>query len=76
MPLLLANFVRKGKASESETLMHRRSNTTIKTPTPDASMRQRENLHQAAQGLPPLEKGLVAEGPNEAPNSQGCNQHV
>jgi hypothetical protein len=54
----------------------RRSNTTIKTPTPNASMRQGENLHQAAQGLPPLENGLVGEGRNEPPNSQGCNQCV
>ena len=26
------------------------------------------------QGLPPLANGLVGEGLNEPPNSQGCNQ--
>jgi hypothetical protein len=50
------------------------SNTTIMTPTPDFSKRRGENLHQAAPGLPLLENGLVGEGLNEPPNSQGCNQ--
>jgi hypothetical protein len=44
------------------------------TLTPDVSKRPGENLHQATQGLPPLENGLVGEGLNEPPNSQGCNQ--
>jgi hypothetical protein len=52
----------------------RGSNTTITTPTPDVSRRPLANLHEAAQGLPPLENRLVGEGLNEPPNSQGCNQ--
>jgi hypothetical protein len=33
----------------------------------------RENLHEAAQGLPPLAQNLVGEILKEPPNSQGCN---
>jgi hypothetical protein len=50
------------------------SNTTITTPTLDVSRRSGANLHQATQGLPPLENGLVGEGLKEPPDSQGCNQ--
>jgi len=52
----------------------RGSNTRITTPTPDVSRRPGENLHQVAQGMPPYPNGLVGEGLNEPPNSQGCNQ--
>jgi hypothetical protein len=34
-------------------------NTTITTPTLDVSRRPGESLHQAIQGMPPLENGLV-----------------
>ena len=34
-------------------------NTIITTPTPDVSRRPGENHHQAIQGMPPLENGLV-----------------
>jgi len=52
----------------------RESNTTIMTLTPDVSRRPGANLHQAAQGLPPLENGLMDDRINEPPNIQGCNQ--
>jgi len=50
------------------------SNTTIKTTTRDVSRTSGANLHQAAQGLPPLANDLVGERLNELFNSQGCNQ--
>jgi hypothetical protein len=50
----------------------RGSNTKITTPTPNVRRRPRANIHQATQGLPPLENGLVGKGLNEPPNSQGC----
>jgi hypothetical protein len=50
------------------------SNITITTPTPDVSRRPGAKLHQATQGMPLLANGLVGEGLNEPPNSQGCNQ--
>jgi hypothetical protein len=43
------------------------------TPTPNVRRRPRANIHQAAQGFPPLENGLVGKGLNEPPNSQHCN---
>jgi hypothetical protein len=52
----------------------RGSNLTITTSTPYVSRTPEENLHQEAQGLPPLEIGLMGEGLNESPNSQGYNQ--
>jgi hypothetical protein len=62
---------RKSFTKETEA---RGSNTTITTPTPYVSRTPGENLHQVAQWLPPLAIGLVGEGLNESPNSQGCNQ--
>jgi hypothetical protein len=42
----------KERQSFTKGIEARGSNTTITTPTPDVSRRPRENLHQAAQGLP------------------------
>ena len=44
------------------------------TPTPEVSRKSRENLHKEAPRPPPLVVGLVGEGINEPPNSQGWNQ--
>jgi len=68
-----ANVVRQRKSFTKGTEA-RESNNIIKTLTPDVSRRPGANLHQAAQGLPPLANGLVGEGLNEPSNSQGCNQ--
>jgi hypothetical protein len=50
------------------------SKTKITTLTPNVRRRRRANIHQATQGLPLLENGLVGEGLNEPLNSQGHNQ--
>jgi hypothetical protein len=72
MPLLLGNAVRKGKSSQRE-------------PRHGGQTPQSRHRHQmlvgdrrkpppSGPGLPPLPNGLVGEGINEPPNSQGCNQ--
>jgi hypothetical protein len=73
MPLLLGNSVRKHKSSQSE-LRHGVKTPQTTTLTPNVSRRPGEKFHQAAQGMPSLEKGLVGDGLNELPNSQGYNQ--
>jgi hypothetical protein len=72
MPLLLGNEVRKGKASQKE--QRHATQTQKTTPTPNVRRRPRANIHQATQGFPPLENGLVGKRLNEPPNSQRCYQ--
>jgi len=64
----------KERQSFRERTKARGSNTTIMTLILDISVRPRENIHQAAQGLPPFANGLVVQGLNGPPNSQGCSQ--
>jgi hypothetical protein len=71
-----AIVISKERQSFTKGTEARGSNTKITTPTPNVRRRQSANIHQAVQGFPPLENGMVGKGLNEPPNSQCCNQCV